>query len=142
MRARRSALDASAAGLVPLHPTHYERLRVAENASPAAIDAAWQACLARWPTLHTPPARPEPSLALPGVQDAPALEQAALRLAFAVLRDPGRRAVYDTWLARERDAAALASARQRWWRRPRVAVMTLVLACLAGVLAWWFMSAG
>jgi curved DNA-binding protein CbpA len=104
-------LNAVAGGPAPLlspHPTHYERLGLAENASLAEIEAAW---LALAPGL--PPADPHaPSLVTPGTTETPALRAAAMRLAYAVLGNAQRRAVYDRWLASSRAATRL-----RWWQR-------------------------
>jgi hypothetical protein len=97
-----------APGPVPLHPTHYERLGLPESASAEQVQAAWQALE---PTL--PPFDPmAPSLITPGTVETPALRAAALRLAHQVLGHPGRRAVYDRWLAQQR-----AAQRGRWWQR-------------------------
>ena len=96
------------APLLAAHPTHYERLGLAENASLAEIEAAGQALI---PGL--PPADPfAPSLVTPGTTETPALRAAAVRLAYAVLANAQRRAVYDRWLASTR-----AAARPRWWQR-------------------------
>lgn len=94
-------------GHVPPHPTHYERLGVPPDASAAQIDAAWQAVA---PTL--PPCDPmTPNLVTPGITDSPALRAAAVRLAYAVLCSPARRAVYDAWLASQQPSGG------GWWQR-------------------------
>lgn len=94
-------------GHVPPHPSHYEWLGVPEDADAAQIDAAWRALAPGLP-LHDPLA---PSLVTPGTEESPALRAAAVRLAYAVLSQPGRRAVYDRWLATQRPQPA------GWWQR-------------------------
>lgn len=76
-------------GVVPVEPTHYQRLGVAEDCTGAELAIAWHR-------------------ATSAGQTAP-----DLRLAHAVLADAARRAVYDRWLADERGA----SERQPWIRR-------------------------
>lgn len=99
-----------AARPLPAHPTHYERLGVPETATAGEIHAAWQAMA---PTL--PPEQPmAPNLVTPGVVETEALRAAAVRLAYRVLSQPGRRAVYDRWLAAERGAQQAA---RGWWQR-------------------------
>jgi DnaJ-class molecular chaperone len=93
--------------LLPLHPTHYERLGLPETAPPAEVQAAWEALA---PGL--PPEEPmAPSLVTPGVTETPALQASAIRLAYRVLSHPGRRAVYDRWLAAQRAEGT------GWWQR-------------------------
>lgn len=94
-------------GHVPPHPSHYERLGVPEDADVAQIDAAWRALAPGLPP-HDPLA---PSLVTPGTEESPALRAAAVRLAYAVLCHPGRRAVYDQWLATQRGPQG------GWWPR-------------------------
>lgn len=94
-------------GHVPPHPSHYERLGIPEDADAAQIDAAWRALAPGLPP-HDPLA---PSLVTPGTEESPALRAAAVRLAYAVLSHPGRRAVYDRWLAAQRPQPV------GWWRR-------------------------
>jgi DnaJ-class molecular chaperone len=95
--------------LVPPHPTHYERLGLPETAIPAQVQAAWEALA---PGL--PPAEPmAPSLVTPGTVETEALRAAAIRLAYRVLSHPGRRAVYDRWLAAQRTRGT--GWWQRWW---------------------------
>ncbi|MEY4750706.1 MAG: hypothetical protein RIQ60_2920 [Pseudomonadota bacterium] len=98
------------AGWVPLEPTHYLRLGLAEDASAAVV-------------ARIPP---------PGAQTS-----AELRLAHAVLSDPLRRGVYDAWLARERAALAQRVQRARGVKAARlllVGVGVLGVALLVGGL--------
>lgn len=93
--------------LLPLHPTHYERLGLPETAVPAQVQAAWEVLAS-----GLPPTEPmSPSLVTPGTTETPALRAAAIRLAYRVLSHPGRRAVYDRWLAVQRTQGA------GWWQR-------------------------
>jgi len=101
------ALKPLPGGHVPPHPSHYERLGLPENADAAQIEAAWRAVAPGLPP-HDPLS---PSLVTPGTTETPALRAAAVRLAYQVLSHPGRRAVYDRWLAAQRRENT------RWWRR-------------------------
>jgi hypothetical protein len=102
---------------LPLDPTHYALLGLAEDADATAIAAA----------LRQRPLDP-PALA------------ADRRLAAEVLTDPLRRAVYDAWLARERQWLARAAPQnvagrlKRRWQRlaPLIPLLLLVVA----VIAW------
>ncbi|MFM2065712.1 MAG: hypothetical protein RLZZ584_621 [Pseudomonadota bacterium] len=98
-------------GWLDIHPTHYETLGLAEDATAGQVDA-------------TPPTGPA---------DTPARQ-----LARAVLADPLRRPVYDAWLARERAGLAAAAGRgpdgrPRWLRPLLLAALVLVLAVSAAV---------
>lgn len=110
------AADAPMTLPVPLDPTHYALLGLAEDASESAIEAAALRPLA------------DPAQA------------AARQLALAVLRDPLRRPVYDAWLARERrwlERVAPRRATGRLWRRLRQALPLLPLLALLAAALWW-----
>lgn len=86
-------------GVLPIEPTHYQRLDLPEDCTATELQIAW---LRTEPTLP-PPLTPLQRRDLPADRsDTHRAEDR--RLAHAVLSDPARRAVYDTWLAREREA--------------------------------------
>jgi hypothetical protein len=83
-------------GWLPIHPTHYERLGVAEGTDSTEIGDTISRALAK----ATP-------LALAQSPDAQVPQtDRDLQLACEVLSDPLRREVYDRYLARERGQAA------------------------------------
>jgi curved DNA-binding protein CbpA len=84
-------------GVLPIEPTHYQRLGLPEDCTATELQIAW---LRIAPTLP-PPLTPRERRDLPA--DRTEVRRAEdRRLARAVLGDPARRAVYDAWLARER----------------------------------------
>lgn len=84
-------------GVLPIEPTHYQRLGLPEDCTATELQIAW---LRIEPTLP-PPLTPRERRDLPA--DRTEVRRAEdRRLARAVLGDPARRAVYDAWLARER----------------------------------------
>ena len=86
-------------GVLPIEPTHYQRLGMPEDCTLTELQIAWMRIE---PTLP-PPLTPLQRRDLP--EDRSEAHRAEdRRLAFAVLSDPARRAVYDAWLAREREA--------------------------------------
>jgi hypothetical protein len=106
-------------GWLDIHPTHYETLDLAEDATAEQVAAS------------------------PGPGSA---DDAARRLARAVLADPLRRAVYDAWLARERAGLAAAGrggpggrpgGRPRWSIGAATSAALLVLLVLLCAAAWW-----
>jgi hypothetical protein len=94
-------------GMLPLHPTHYERLGVAEHADALQLGQL-----------------PRPALA-------------ELQLAWAVLSDPLRREAYDCYLARERDRLAALQPHPFWRRRPLLLTSLSLCLCLALGLSLW-----
>jgi curved DNA-binding protein CbpA len=96
--------------VLPLHPTHYDRLGLAEDASLDAVRQAVAALAAQAPVER--------------------------QLAAAVLSDPLRRAVYDRYLARER-AVLAAQQRRLGWRR-RLPPPWLGGGLLIGATLWLF----
>lgn len=102
--------------VLSLHPTHYERLSLSEDASAERI----QAVLAGLPEIPITDRRPD---------------NRALQLAREVLADPLRRSAYDRYLARERVRHAPGSAMSRWRSRP-LAAASISLCALGGVLFW------
>jgi hypothetical protein len=95
-------------GMLPLHPTHYERLGVAEHTDQVQLDQL-----------------PRPALA----------EQ---QLAWAVLSDPLRREVYDRYLARERGRLAALQPQPFWRRKPLLLTSLSLCLCVAAGLSFWF----
>jgi hypothetical protein len=109
-------------GWLPLHPTHYERLGLPEDADSTAIGDTLSRALAK----ATP-------LALAQSPDAQVPQtELEWQLACDVLADPLRREAYDRYLARER---GLESARPR---SPRVLglVLVVVIGLLWAAVAW------
>ena len=102
---RRSAEGAVAGlpvptGVLPIEPTHYQRLGLSEDCTATELGIAW---LRIEPTLPRPLSVVERrDLSADRVEERRAEDR---RLAHAVLADPARRAVYDAWLARERAAS-------------------------------------
>ena len=93
-------------GVLPIEPTHYQRLGLTEDCTPTELQIAW---LRIEPTLP-PPLSVAERRDLPTDRSDPHRAEDR-RLARAVLGDPARRAVYDAWLVREREA------RQSWVSR-------------------------
>jgi hypothetical protein len=88
-------------GVLPIEPTHYQRLGLPEDCTATVLQIAWMRIE---PTLP-PPLTPLQRRDLP--EDRSEAHRAEdRRLAWAVLVDPARRAVYDAWLARARAAPA------------------------------------
>jgi len=86
-------------GVLPIEPTHYQRLGLPEDCTLTELQIAWMRIE---PTLP-PPLTPLQRRDLPeGRTEERRAEDR--RLARVVLGDPARRAVYDAWLARERAA--------------------------------------
>ena len=138
MRARRASVMQFSVEL--LKPTHYARLGLAEDADAAAIEAAWLRL--RRPPSHRADAGPTgASLEVvawpqPGLDESPAVRARQREVAHAVLSDPGRRAVYDRWLAEHRRGVKRSPDGSRWkaWlrnRRVRVALGLLAAVTLA-----------
>ena len=100
------AAPAAPTGVLPIEPTHYQRLDLPEDCTDAELAIAWMRIE---PTLP-PPLTPLQRRDLPA-ERGEAHRAEDRRLAHAVLADPARRAVYDAWLARER------AARQSWLSR-------------------------
>jgi hypothetical protein len=71
--------------------THYDNLKVARNASPGAIDAAYQAMLGRFGPEHNP----GDTLA--------ARKMAIIQASYSVLSNPHQRALHDLWVAQNDD---------------------------------------
>ena len=86
-------------GVLPIEPTHYQRLGLPEDCTATELQIAWMRIE---PTLP-PPLTPLQRRDLPE-ERSEAHRAEDRRLACAVLVDPARRAVYDAWLARERAA--------------------------------------
>lgn len=83
----RSANSSPKATRVTTLHTHYDNLKVAHDASPAAIDAAYQAMVRRFgPGQH--PDDP-----------AAAHKMSIIKASYAVLSDPHQRALHDLWVA-------------------------------------------
>lgn len=97
-----------ATGALPFEPTHYQRLRLSETCSAQDIDVAWHRVAPSLPPPLT--ARQRREAAITG-ERTDRMRADDRRLAYAVLSDPARRAVYDAWLARERAAS------RSWLRR-------------------------
>jgi hypothetical protein len=128
-------------------PTHYARLGVTEQASPAEIAAAWQRLRPPGSEAEGEGARRAANLhALPWPQGA-ALESPQVRarqreLAHDVLSDPVRRAVYDRWLAEHRSllvgGASAGTGWAAWMLSARLhkGIAALVGLVALGVLAW------
>jgi curved DNA-binding protein CbpA len=75
-------------------PTHYANLRVARNAPPEVIRAAYKALMQKHhPDRHPGDAKAERIVRL-------------LNEAYAVLNDPDQRARHDTWIAQQEHKAA------------------------------------
>ncbi|EJE49707.1 DnaJ-class molecular chaperone with C-terminal Zn finger domain containing protein [Acidovorax sp. CF316] len=80
--------------------THYDNLKVARDASPAAIDAAYQAMVRRFgPDKH------------PGDPQA-ARKMAIVDTSYAVLSNPHQRALHDLWVAQNDDEDTAAALRR------------------------------
>lgn len=95
------------AGVLPIEPTHYQRLGLPEDCTEAEIEIAWHRVAAGLLPPRPPGERLKPPAASAGTAEEARTEQMRSddrRLARAVLGDPVRRAVYDAWLARERAA--------------------------------------
>lgn len=87
-------------GVLPIEPTHYQRLGLPEDCTATELGIAWMRIE---PTLPRPLSVAERrDLSADRVEERRAEDR---RLAHAVLGDPARRAVYDAWLARERAAS-------------------------------------
>ncbi|MES2611723.1 MAG: DnaJ domain-containing protein [Pseudomonadota bacterium] len=85
--------------MTTLH-THYDNLKVARDAPPAAIDAAYQAMVRRFgPDNH-----PGDSLA--------ARKMAIVDTSYAVLSNPHQRALHDLWVAQNDDEETAAALRR------------------------------
>jgi hypothetical protein len=117
---------------VPLHPSHYERLGLAEDADAEQVEAATLRAAAPADAPAAPPC------AIPGTgtgtaaavmrrTPGPGADERELAIARAVLSDPLRRAVYDAWLLRERQAAR----RSHWGRHGWPGVLALASLLLA-----------
>lgn len=100
--------------VLPLSPTHYDVLDLAESASAEAVRQAVTTLGSR---AHSTPER---------------------RLASAVLSDPLRRAVYDAYLQRERTALAEQQRRLDW--RKRLQPQRFGMALLATGVLWLIWS--
>jgi len=108
---------------LPLEPTHYALLGLGEEADATAIAAALQ----RLPSM---------AASSPQANDR--------QLAAEVLGDPLRKAVYDAWLARERQWLARVAPqdaagrlRRRWQRLAPLLPVALLLAAAV----WWLWPA-
>jgi len=118
---------------MPEVPTHYANLRVARNAPPEVIRAAYKALMQK----HHPDRNP-------GDVDAERIVR-LLNEAYAVLNDPEQRARHDAWIASQKEqrlrnqlqqlgkpgkaaVATAPAAPRRWW-----VVIALVLAFALGM---------
>jgi hypothetical protein len=111
---------------LPLEPTHYALLGLGEQADSAAIAAALQ-------RLQSAALTP------------PRLSSDERRLAAEVLGDPLRKAVYDAWLARERQWLARVAPQDtagRLRRRGQRLAPLLPVALLLAVVVWWLWPTG
>jgi hypothetical protein len=101
-----------------LTPTHYARLGLAEDADAAAVEDAWQRL--RPPAVRdVAPDEAGASLKAvawpqPGLSDTPVVRSRQREVAYTVLSDPGRRAVYDRWLAEHRGRITRPPDTPRW----------------------------
>lgn len=80
--------------------THYDNLKVARDASPAAIDAAYQAMVRRFGPANRP-----------GDPQA-ARKMAIVDTSYAVLSNPHQRALHDLWVDQNDDEDAAAALRR------------------------------
>lgn len=87
---------------MPLH-THYENLKVARNAPPEVIRAAYRVLAQR----YHPDVNPSPDAAR---------VMKLLNVAYAVLSDPQRRAAHDAWIEEQLIKEALDEAMAQTWR--------------------------
>ncbi len=118
-----------------LHPTHHERLGVPPDADEVTLSEAYQRAASEQGAEQAIGQDADATWPQPGVPETAAAKQRQLKLAYDVLQDPQRRAVYEQWLAREQQklqAAAGGSARWRW------ALTLTVIAVL--VLAVWALA--
>ena len=90
-------------GVLPIEPTHYQRLGLPEDCTAVELQIAWLRTEPTLPPALTPLQRRDLS-ASPATDRSDAHRAEDRRLAHAVLVDPARRAVYDAWLLRERAA--------------------------------------
>lgn len=111
---------------LPLEPTHYALLGLGEQADTVTIAAALQRLQS---AAHA----------------ASSASAGDRRLAAEVLSDPLRKAVYDAWLARERQWLARIAPqntagrlRRRWQRLAPLLPVALLLAAAV----WWLWPAG
>jgi hypothetical protein len=102
----------------------YDVLNVAPEAEPVVLEAAYKALIKKY--------HPDQAVEVPVSKDA-----AAINEAFAVLKDPARRADYDHRLWTRKQALRLAELRAGGAPRPRFAAVSgwLVAALLACALA-------
>src|SRR3954470_4669296 len=99
----------------------YDVLNVASDAEPVVVEAAYKALIKKY--------HPDQAVEAPVSKDA-----AAINEAFAVLKDPGRRADYDHRLWAKKQALRLAELQAGGAAaRPRFAILSGWL--LAGLLA-------
>ncbi|WP_263262263.1 J domain-containing protein [Pseudomonas sp. RIT-PI-S] len=85
---------------MPEVPTHYANLRVARNAPPEVIRAAYKALMQK----HHPDRNP-------GNQEAERIVK-LLNDAYAVLNDPAQRARHDLWIAKQKESRLRAQLQQ------------------------------
>jgi hypothetical protein len=112
-----------------LHPTHYERLGVPADADDVTLSEAYrQAAADDTDAASAGAPAPWPH---PGVPENAATRQRQVQLAYQVLQDRERRAVYDRWLAQEQQRLQAAS--RRWPHGWRWALGTVVVL---GLLMW------
>jgi curved DNA-binding protein CbpA len=129
-----------------LTPTHYARLGLPENSDAAAIEEAWLRLRRAAPRTTTGVDEAGASLKAiawpqPGLSESPAIRARQREVAYAVLSNPVRRAVYDRWLTEHRGRITTPPATSRWqtWLHTRrghwqIGLMLGVLA--TGALVW------
>lgn len=114
-----------------LHPTHYERLGVPADADDVTLSEAYRRAAADEAGTGSTDAA-APPWPHPGLPENAATRQRQLQLAYQVLQDRERRAVYDRWLAQEQQRQQ--ATQRRWPRRWRWALGGVLLLGLGAVV--------